>query len=68
MLKTIFTNWNFMRAIRLILGVYIINQSYQSQQYIMIIPGVVFVIMALFIVGCCGNNGCEVSIKKQENE
>lgn len=57
-----------MRAIRLILGVYIINQSYQSQQYIMIIPGVVFVIMALFSVGCCGNNGCEVPIKKQENE
>jgi hypothetical protein len=68
MLKTIFTNWNFMRAIRLILGVYIIIQSFQSRQYIMIIPGVVFAIMALFSVGCCGNNGCAVPIKKQENE
>ena len=68
MLKTIFTNWNFMRTIRLILGVYIIIQSFQTQQYIMIIPGVVFTIMALFRVGCCGNNGCAIPTKKQENE
>jgi hypothetical protein len=34
----------------------------------MIIPGVVFAIMALFSVGCCGNNGCAVQIKKEENE
>jgi hypothetical protein len=68
MLKTIFTNWNFMRAIRLILGVYIIIQSLQTQQYIMIIPGVIFATMALFSVGCCGNNGCAIPTKKQENE
>jgi ABC-type polysaccharide/polyol phosphate export permease len=68
MLKTIFTNWNFMRAIRLILGVFIIIQSFQSQQYLMIIPGVIFASMALFSVGCCGYNGCAIPTKKQENE
>jgi hypothetical protein len=68
MLKTIFTNWNFMRAIRLILGVFIIIQSFQTQQYIMIIPGVIFALMALFSVGCCGSNGCAIPTKKQENE
>lgn len=68
MLKTIFTNWNFMRAVRLILGVFIIVQSFQSQQYIMIIPGVIFAAMAIFSVGCGGNNGCAIPIKKQKNE
>ena len=57
-----------MRAIRLILGVFIIIQSFQSQQYIMIIPGVIFAVMALFSVGCCGSNGCAIPTKKQENE
>ena len=57
-----------MRVIRLILGVFIIIQSFQSQQYIMIIPGVIFALMAIFSVGCCGNNGCEIPRKKQENE
>jgi ABC-type polysaccharide/polyol phosphate export permease len=68
MLKTLFTNWNFMRAIRLILGVFIIIQSFQSQQYLMMIPGVIFAAMAIFSVGCCGDNGCEIPLKKQENE
>ncbi|MBC5841786.1 hypothetical protein H8R23_10250 [Flavobacterium sp. F-380] len=68
MLKILFTNWNFMRAIRLILGVYIIIQSFQTQQYLMIILGVVFTVMALFSVGCCGNNACAIPSKKEENE
>ena len=32
----------------------------------MIIPGVVFTIMALFRVGCCGNNGCAIPTKKKK--
>ncbi len=68
MLKTIFTNWNFMRVIRLILGVLIIIQSFQSQQYIMIIPGVIFALIAIFGVGCCGNNGCAIPTKNKKNE
>ena len=55
-----------MRVIRLILGVFIIIQSFQSQQYIMIIPGVIFALMAIFSVGCCGNNGCAIPTKKEE--
>ena len=57
-----------MRAIRLILGVFIIIQSFQSQQYLMMIPCVIFAAMAIFSVGCCGDNGCEIPLKKQENE
>jgi hypothetical protein len=61
-------NWSFMRAIRLILGIFIIIQSVQSQQYIMIIPGVIFALMAIFSVGCCGNNGCTIPTKNKKNE
>jgi len=32
----------------------------------MIIPGVIFALMAIFSVGCCGNNGCAIPTKKEE--
>ncbi len=68
MFQKIVYNWTFIRFIRLILGVFIIIQSVQTQQYLMIIPGVIFAAMAIFSVGCCGNNGCAIPRKKQENE
>lgn len=63
MLQKIITNWTLLRAIRLVLGVFIIIQSIEMQNYWIILPGVIFTVMALFNAGC-GSNGCAVPIKK----
>jgi len=67
MLQKIISNWTFIRFIRLILGIFIIVQSVQIQNYWMIIPGIVFSVMALLNVGCCGNS-CSISIKNEKND
>jgi hypothetical protein len=65
--STILTGWNFMRAIRLILGVIIIVQSIQQQRFSFAILGLLFAGMAVFNVGCCGAGGCGVPTRKNNN-
>jgi hypothetical protein len=62
--ETIFQNWNFMRFLRLGLGIYI---SVQAVETLSIFSGVVaafFIFQAVTNTGCCGSNGCAVSTKK----
>lgn len=58
MLNSIVSNWTLLRFIRLVLGIFIMIQSYQVANYWFIVPGVLFAIMALFNMGC-GSNGCK---------
>jgi hypothetical protein len=67
MFQKIIHNWSFIRFVRLILGIFIIIQSVQTQNYWMILPGILFSAMALFNTGCCGSS-CSVPIKNQKND
>ncbi|MDD2820014.1 MAG: hypothetical protein PHW29_02000 [Flavobacterium sp.] len=66
MLNTMFTNWSFIRAIRLILGIIVISQAIFTKNYLFVIPGVLFTGMALFNTGCCGSNGCAIPKSKKQ--
>lgn len=62
--ETILQNWNFMRFLRLGLGIYI---AYQAVETLSIFSGVVavfFIFQAITNTGCCGSNGCAVPTKK----
>ena len=61
------SNWTIIRFIRLILGIFIIIQSIQSQNYLMVLPGIIFTALALFNAGC-GSNGCSVPTKNRKND
>lgn len=67
-MKTILQGWNFMRILRLVLGVVILVQSIIAKDTLIIILGAAFGGMALANVGCCGANGCAVNtpIKTQK--
>lgn len=65
MFQKIIHNCTFIRFIRLILGVFIIIQSVQTQNYWMILPGILFSAMALFNTSCCGAS-CSVPIKNKK--
>jgi len=68
MLQKIITNWSLLRAIRFFLGIFIIIQSIELQNYWMILPGAIFAVMAIFNAGC-GSDGCSVPTKnKYDNE
>jgi hypothetical protein len=64
MKHAILYNWNFFRALRLILGIIIIVQAVMSREWIFGIAGLFFAGMALFNQGCCGTGACSIPIKK----
>ena len=62
--ETLFSGWDFMRFLRLALGIYI---AYQAVETLSILSGVVaafFLFQAITNTGCCGTNSCSVPIKK----
>jgi hypothetical protein len=68
MLKVIFNNWNFMRVLRLGLGIAILVQAGTLHNWPMAVAGILFTAMPLFNLGCCGSNGCNLPAPKRETE
>ena len=64
MKQGIFSNWNFMRFVRLGLGIAIIVQSVMAKDWTMGIIGLLFTSMPVFNIGCCGVGGCATPVKK----
>lgn len=50
--------WNAMRLIRLAMGVFIIFQGIESNQWLFVLLGGVFSLMPLINIGCCSTTGC----------
>lgn len=64
MKQTLFYNWNFMRFIRLVLGIFIIVQAVIAKDIPIGLLGILFTAMPLLNIGCCGAGGCSVPTKK----
>lgn len=67
-MKNVLSNWNFMRALRLILGVIIIVQGFQQKEFMYAFAGVLLSGMALANIGCCGVGGCQVPTRKTDKD
>ena len=66
MKQKIFSNWNLMRALRLVIGLAITIQGFIANDKLFIIAGLLFTGMALFNIGCCGAGGCNTPITKND--
>jgi hypothetical protein len=66
MKQALFTNWTFLRVLRLLIGLAIVAQAIITKDSVFGIAGLVFTSMALFNVGCCGTAGCNAPIVKNE--
>ena len=51
-MNSILRNWTAMRIIRLVMGGFIAYQGVLLAQWILIIPGVIYSLLALFNLGC----------------
>ena len=60
-MKAILQGWNFIRILRLILGVAILVQGIVAKDTMTIVLGVVLGGMAVANIGCCGTNGCAIN-------
>jgi hypothetical protein len=65
MKNKIFANWNFLRIIRLTLGVMIIFQGFETKNASYSLLGGIFSAMAIVNIGCCSTSGsCNVNATK----
>ena len=56
MKERILTNWTFTRAFYLIVGIFVVIQSFMGQQWLGIAFGGYFAAMGLFAFGCASGN------------
>ncbi|MCF8429774.1 MAG: hypothetical protein K9G64_06545 [Bacteroidia bacterium] len=62
--QTLLTGWNFMRGLRLVLGVIFLMQAIEMRDMITGLIATFFLFQAVTNTGCCGSNGCAVPINK----
>jgi hypothetical protein len=68
MKQLLFTNWHAMRWIRIVIGLFFVQQAIQHQEGLFGFLALFFLFQAVFNTGC-SLNGCEVStFKKNKNE
>ena len=64
-MERITKGWNFVRLIRLALGLFITVQSLTTRDWTLACAGLFLTGTALFNWGCCGLYGCQPMIKRQ---
>ncbi|MFN4256099.1 MAG: hypothetical protein ACK4Q5_13935 [Saprospiraceae bacterium] len=57
-MTTLFSNWHFMRLLRAGIAVWAFAEAWRTGQWILLMPGSIFALQAIFDVGCCGPAGC----------
>lgn len=67
MKHSLLSQWHLMRIIRLIFGIFLVFQAFETRQWLFIGFAAFFLFQALFNYGC-GINNCEISQEKQKNE
>jgi hypothetical protein len=65
--ETLFNNWNFMRFLRLGLGIYIAIQAFETLSIVSGVVAVFFLFQAITNTGCCGSNGCALPTNKSNS-
>lgn len=64
MKQSILSNWNFLRFLRLGIGIAIVVQGIMAKEVMFGIIGLLFSSMAVFNIGCCGTGTCSVPAKR----
>ncbi len=67
-MKKYFGNWDFMRVLRLVLGIFIIVQGIREGEWLFMMLGGLLSLMPLMNIGCCGPAGCNTHIPKTDRK
>jgi hypothetical protein len=65
--QSLFTGWNFIRWLRLILGIAIASQAVETKDMFVGIIAVLLIYQAIANIGCCGVNNCTIPTTKNNN-
>ncbi len=67
-MTTILKNWHFMRMLRAGIAIWAIAEAWRTGQWLLLIPGGIFAVQAIFDIGCCGPAGCASPQQKAYNK
>lgn len=67
-MKKYLIQWNLFRILRLGMGIAIIVQAIYTHHTPLILLGIIFTLMPIFNIGCCGANGCATYTNKTSNK
>lgn len=68
MKQSILNGWNLMRIVRLALGIIVMVQGFQANEWLLVALGALFSLMPLFNIGCCGVSGCNTPVSRRGNK
>lgn len=57
-MTALLSNWHFMRIFRAAIAVWAIAEAWRTGEWLLLFPGSIFALQAIFDVGCCGASGC----------
>ena len=63
MKEVLFSNWHFMRWVRLVFALFLFYQAFLLQEWMFVAFGFFFMLQVIFNLGC-GSNGCTVPFTK----
>jgi len=66
--QTLFAQWNLMRWIRLIVGIFLAVQAIQMHDAVAGFISVIFLFQAFTNTGCCGVSGCAVPMNTKNKD
>lgn len=66
-MDNLYKNWNFVRLLRLAMGIFLVVEAVQSRMWMLVAVGAVFVVMPLLNVGCCAAGNCSVPSRDSKN-
>ncbi|WP_018342389.1 hypothetical protein [Cytophaga aurantiaca] len=64
---TLFSDWHFMRWLRLIIGIVISIHAFQSRDILSGLLAAFLLFQAVLNTGCCRSNGCDLPYVKKKN-
>ncbi|HNM23869.1 MAG TPA: hypothetical protein PKL15_00515 [Saprospiraceae bacterium] len=67
-MTAIFRNWHFMRIMRALIAGWAFFEAYRTGEWLLIMPGSLFAMQAIFDIGCCGSAGCGVPYEQHASE
>lgn len=67
MIQNIFKNWNFVRILRLAMGIFLVVEAVKSGMWLLVFVGAVFVAMPLLNICCCTTGDCSVPTRNSKN-
>jgi hypothetical protein len=51
-MTTLLSNWHFMRIFRAVIAVWAIAEAWRTSEWLLLFPGGIFALQAIFDVGC----------------